>query len=377
MTSSKVIKCRAAVCWAIGEPLKIEDIEVEPPHASEVRIKLLCSSLCHTDIHYWKDEHPTLFPKVLGHEGVGVVESVGEGVTDLKEGDFVIPTYLGECHECQNCISKKTNLCSKYMLPFSGLMLDNTSRMSCKGQKLYHVFTCATWAEYTVVNVNYLVKMDPRLQLEHASLMSCGVSTGIGAAWKEANMEKGSTVAVFGLGAVGLGVILGAKLMGASKIIGVDLNEWKQEKGEELGMTDFINPAKDKKSISEIITEMTGGVGVDYCFECTGVEPLLNQALGCVAMGRGVAIAIGVGMKPTAPISVVSLVLGRTLKGSIFGGLKPPSDLPFVMEKAINKEIKLDTLVTHEVKLDEINHALGKLATQADCIKVVIQMSNY
>ncbi|PIA39950.1 hypothetical protein AQUCO_02600413v1, partial [Aquilegia coerulea] len=339
----------AAVCWGVGKPFIVEDIKVEPPKLSEVRIKMLFSSLCHTDIVTWKNPLLRIFPRVLGHEGVGVVESIGEGVIDLKEGDLVIPTYLGECRECENCISGRSNLCHKYH--------------------------CSTWSEYTVVNANYIVKFDPRLQLKHASLLSCGFSTGYGGAWKESKIEKGSSVAVFGLGAVGLGAVEGARIMGASKIIGVDLNEWKKEKGEVFGMTDFINPTKSDKPLSELIKEITAGMGVDYCFECTGAEPLLNEAILSSKIGKGITILIGVSLQTSNTINSSQLIFGRTVKGSIFGGLKPQSDFPVIIEKNINKEFKLDALMTHEIQLDDINRALNKVAKQPDCIKVIIQMS--
>ncbi|PIA39952.1 hypothetical protein AQUCO_02600415v1 [Aquilegia coerulea] len=374
-TTSEVITCKAAVCWGLGKPFTIEDIEVEPPMSSEVRIKMLCSSLCHTDILYWTEPLFGIFPRVLGHEGVGVVESIGEGVIDLKEGDLVIPTYLGECRECENCISGRSNLCHKYHVQIDGLMLDGTSRMSIKGQKLFHMFSCSTWSEYTVVNANYIVKFDPRLQLKHASLLSCGFSTGYGGAWKEAKIEKGSSVAVFGLGAVGLGVVAGARIMGASKIIGVDLNEWKKEKGEVFGMTDFINPAKYDKPLSELIKEITAGMGVDYCFECTGAQPLLNEAILSSKIGKGIMILIGTTLQTSNTINPFQLIFGRTIKGSIFGGLKPQSDFPVIIEKNINAEFELDALMTHEIQLDDINRALYEVAKQPDCIKVIIQMS--
>ncbi|TKY67895.1 Alcohol dehydrogenase class-3 chain H [Spatholobus suberectus] len=208
-----------------------------------------------------------------------VVESVGDQVTNLKEGDIVIPTYIGECQECENCVSGKTNLCLTYPIRLTGLMPDNTSRMSIRGQRLHHVLSCATWSEYMVSDANYTLKVDPSIDPAHASFISCGFSTGFGAAWKEAKVESGSSVAVFGLGAVGLGAINGAKMLGATKIIGIDKNEMKRGKGEAFGMTDFINPVDSAKSVSELVKELSGGRGVDYSFECTGVAPLLTESL--------------------------------------------------------------------------------------------------
>ncbi|KAK7855687.1 alcohol dehydrogenase class-3 [Quercus suber] len=301
-----IITCKAAVCWGNGEPVKVEEIQVEPPKSSEVRVKILYASVCHTDLLFIKGFPIPLFPRVLGHEGVGVVESVGEEVTDLKEGDLVIPTSLGECEDCENCLSGKTNLCLKYPVPSSGLMPDETSRMSIRGQRLYHAFTCST---------------GPRF----------------GAAWKDAKVESGSTVAVLGLGAVGLGAIQGARVQGAAKIIGIDTNERKKTKGAAFGMTDFINPNDNNKSISQLIKELTGGLGVDYCFECTGVPSLINEALQATKMGKGQTLVIGAGNDQTVQVNFISLLFGGTLKGSILGGLKFKTDLPFIIDKCKNK----------------------------------------
>ncbi|XP_059625089.1 8-hydroxygeraniol oxidoreductase-like [Cornus florida] len=372
-TNSQVITCKAAVSWGAGLPLKVEEIQVEPPKSSEIRIKMLCASLCHTDILCCNGLPVPLFPRVPGHEGAGMVESVGEGVRGFKEGDIVMPTYIGECGKCENCKSGKSNLCLAYPLGFSGLMPDGTSRMSINGQKLYHFFSCSTWSEYIVIDSNYVVKLDPRISLPHASFISCGFATGFGATWKEAKIHKGSSVAILGLGAVGLGVVEGARNRGASKIIGIDINDKKREKGEAFGMTDFINPSDSDKPISELVKEFTGGTGVDYCFECTGVATLVNEALEATKVGIGTSILIGAGLQQKGMINFVPLLCGRTLKGSIYGGLKIQSDLPTIFDKCINKEINLDELLTHEVSLDEINKAF-ELLKQPDCVKVLINI---
>ncbi|XVF42875.1 hypothetical protein PTKIN_Ptkin01aG0400800 [Pterospermum kingtungense] len=241
--NSQVITCKAIVSWGAGEALRVEEIQVDPPKSSEVRVKMLCASLCHTDILSTKGFPRPLFPRVMGHEGVGVVESIGEEVNGQKQGDIVIPTYVAECQTCENCTSGKTNLCLK------------------------------------IPDANYVFKVDPSISRSHASFLSCGYSTGFGAAWKEAKVEEGSTVAVFGLGTVGLGVVEGARIQGASKIIGIDKNPRKKEKGQVFGMTDFINPDDSDKSICEAVQDLTDGKGVDYSFECTGVAPLLNEAI--------------------------------------------------------------------------------------------------
>ncbi|KEH27871.1 zinc-binding alcohol dehydrogenase family protein [Medicago truncatula] len=291
----------------------------------------------------------------------------------MKEGDIIIPTYVGECQECVNCVSRKTNLCLTYPVRFTGLMPDNTSRLSVRGQRLYHVLSCATWSEYVVVDVNYLLKVDPTINLAYASFISCGFSTGYGAAWKEAKVKSGSSVAVFGLGAVGLGVIGGAKMMGASKIIGVDKNEMKREKGEAFGMTHFINPSGSYKSASDLVKELSGGMGVDYSFECTGVPSLLNVSVEATKLGTGKTIAIGSGVENIVPFDLIAILFGRTLKGSVFGGLKTASDLPIIADKCQNEEFPLQELFTHEVPLADINKAF-EIMKQPNCVKVVIKM---
>ncbi|CAK7345738.1 unnamed protein product [Dovyalis caffra] len=354
-SSSQVITCKAAICWRAEESVTVEEIEIEPPQSFEIRVKMLYASLCHTDIICAKGFPIPLFPRVLGHEDVGM----GEGVEDLEEGDLVIPTFIGECQECENCKSGKTNLCLKYPLILNGLMPDGTSRMSINGQKLYHLMTCSTWSEYMVINANYVVKINPSIDLPHASFLSCGFSTGFGLAWREANVEEGSSVAA----------IEGATKQGASKIIGIDKNEKKIEKGEAFGMTDFINPdGNSQKPISELIKDSTGGMGVDYCLECTGVGPLINEALLATKPGKGETLVAGVGTEFTVPINFLPLLFGGTLKGSIFGGLKIKSDLPILLDKCKDKEFSLDELLTHQVTLEDINKAF-ELLKQPDCVK--------
>ncbi|KAB2598924.1 alcohol dehydrogenase-like 1 [Pyrus ussuriensis x Pyrus communis] len=378
-TAASLLIRRAVVCWGVGEAWKVEEIEVEPPKRSEVRVKMLYASFCHTDILISKGHPIPLFPRVLGHEGVGVVESIGEDVRNINGGDVVIPTFVSECEECENCVSGKTNMCLKNPLSFSGLMPDGTSRMSVAGQKLYHLFSCSTLSEYMVVNVNYLLKL-PGISttspsLPQASFLSCGFSTGFGAPWKEAKLEKGSTVAVVGLGAVGLGAVEGARAQGAARIIGIDKNERKRGKGEAFGMTDFINPDDhdDRKSVSELIKHSTAGMGVDYCFECTGFAPFINEALEATKLGTGTAIVIGTSTATSVQINSLPLLCGRTLKGSIFGGLKPKTDLPVIIDKWMNKDMQLDKLLTHEVPLLDINQAL-ELLRHPDCVKVLIKI---
>ncbi|KAK4256036.1 hypothetical protein QN277_008952 [Acacia crassicarpa] len=373
-SSSQVITCKGAICWGIGEGVKVEEIQVDPPKDSEVRVKMLCASLCHTDLLRTQGWAYPMFPQALGHEGVGVVESVGEKVTDLKVGDVVIPIYIAECGECENCVSEESNLCMRYPLMVNGLMPDGTSRISVRGQRAYHLFSCSTWCEYMVSDANYLMKVDPSIDLAHACFISCGFSTGFGAAWKTAKVQSGSSVAVFGLGAVGLGAISGAKMAGATKIIGIDINEKKREKGESFGMTDFINPKDHSdKSYSQLVKDLTNGLGVDYAIECTGVAPLPAEALESTKLGRGKAISVGIGNEEFVKVNWLGLLLGRTLKGSAFGSLKPKSDLPFIATKSQNKDIPLDELQTHEIPLTEISKAF-ELSKQPECVKVIIKI---
>lgn len=369
----QVITCKAVVLWKAGEAVKVEEIKVDPPKTGEVRIKMIFASVCHTDILY-RDGFLPQFPRALGHEGVGMVEAVGENVNNVDIGDMVMPVYLGECGDCLNCKSGKSNLCHVYSLNLSGLLPDGTSRMSISstGEKLYHHLSCSTWSEYTVFDSNYLVKVDPKLPLPHASFLSCGFTTGFGSAWRTASVEKGSTVAVLGLGAVGLGAIEGARMQGASKIIGVDLINFKGKKGTAFGMTDFINPQDSGKSISELVKEATGGLGVDYCFECTGVSSLLSEAIESTKVGLGTVVLIGTGTDPVGHFNIVPFLCGRTLKGTIFGGVRIHSDLPTIINKSVNKEINLEELLTHEFSLDDINEAL-ETTKHPDCVKILIK----
>ncbi|XP_058096912.1 alcohol dehydrogenase-like 7 isoform X2 [Magnolia sinica] len=279
--TGKSIRCKAAVSRNAGEPLQIEEIEVAPPKNWQVRIKIICTSLCHSDITFWKlKDAPGFFPRIFGHEAAGVVESVGEKVVEVSEGDVVIPVFMANCRECIDCKSEKSNFCSN--IPREGppeTLSDGRSIfIDSKGEIINNWLYISSFSEYTVVDVAHLVKIDAEIAPEKACLLSCGVSTGVGAAWKVARVEVGSTVAIFGLGAVGLAVAQGAKLCGASKIIGVDLNPEKFEIGKKLGVTDFINPAEyGDKPISKVIKEMTDG-GADYCFECVGLASLISDA---------------------------------------------------------------------------------------------------
>lgn len=291
-TKGKTITCKAAVAYGPGEPLVVEEILVHPPHKSEVRIKILHTSICHTDLSAWRGENESqrAYPRILGHEASGVVESVGEGVSEVEEGDIVVPIFNGECGECCYCKCEKSNLCERYGVnPMKKVMEgDGRTRFSTvDGKPIFHFLNTSTFSEYTVVDSACVVKFRPSdhgLTTKNLTLLSCGVSTGVGAAWNTANVHSGSSVAVFGLGAVGLAVAEGARARGASRIIGVDINPDKFIKAQAMGVTDFINPKDEEKPVCEIIKKLTDG-GVDYSFECTGNVDVLRDAFSSVHAG--------------------------------------------------------------------------------------------
>ncbi|KAK7351195.1 hypothetical protein VNO77_10473 [Canavalia gladiata] len=362
----KPIRCKAAICRKAGEPLVIEEVELEPPKAWEVRIKILCTALCHSDVTYWKMNlgPAAKFPRILGHEAVGVVESMGEHVEEFKEGELVVPVFFRDCGECRSCKSPKSNVCSKFgNETIHNMPRDGTSRFrDMKGETVYHLLSVSSFSEYTVVDVTHLVKINPQIPLHMACLLSCGVSTGVGAAWKVADVEEGSTVTIFGLGTVGLAVAVAAKQRGASKIIGVDINNEKFEIGKKFGITDFVNPSTCKeKSVSEVIKEMTKG-GADYCFECIGLASLMADAVNSSRDGWGKTVILGVEMHGSPlTLNPYQILRGRTIIGSLFGGIKPKSDIPFLAKKYLDKELSLDGFISHEVGFEDINKAFDYL----------------
>ncbi|KAI8928828.1 chaperonin 10-like protein [Entophlyctis helioformis] len=359
-TVGKVIHCKAAVAWAPKQPLSIEDIEVGVPQKGEVRVKIVSTGVCHTDAYTLSGEDPEgIFPTILGHEGGGIVESIGEGVTSVAVGDHVIPLYVPECKTCKFCKSGKTNLCSIVRSTQGrGLMPDETTRFTCKGKPIYHYMGTSTFSEYTVVLEISLAKVTPEARLDRVCLLGCGVTTGYGAAVNTAKVEAGSTVAVFGLGGVGLSVLQGAKACGATRIIGVDLNPAKFELAKKMGATEFINP-KDypDKPIQQVIVDMTDG-GVDYSFECIGNIHVMRAALECTHKGWGVSTIIGVaGSGQEIATRPFQLVTGRTWKGSAFGGVKGRSELPGLVQKYLDGHLDIDSYCTHAYGLDGINTA--------------------
>lgn len=353
------MKVRAAVAWGPNEPLKIEEVDLEGPKKGEVLVKIKASGVCHTDAYTLSGEDPEgIFPVILGHEGGGVVTEIGEGVTSLQVGDHVIPLYTPECGKCNFCTSGKTNLCQKIRATQGkGLMPDGTSRFSKDGKPIFHYMGTSTFAEYTVVPEISLAKISKEAPLDKVCLLGCGVTTGIGAVLNTAKVENGATVAVFGLGGIGLSVIQGAKMVGASRIICIDINEDKFKMAKQFGGTDFINPKEYDKPIQEVIVELTEG-GVDYSFECIGNVDLMRSALECCHKGWGESIVIGVaGAGKEISTRPFQLVTGRVWRGSAFGGVKGRTELPGYVDKYMSGEINLDDLVTYTLPLEKINEA--------------------
>ncbi|WP_210452682.1 S-(hydroxymethyl)glutathione dehydrogenase/class III alcohol dehydrogenase, partial [Vibrio crassostreae] len=318
------IKSKAMVAWAAGEPLKMEEVDVQLPKAGEVLVRIVATGVCHTDAFTLSGDDPEgIFPSILGHEGGGIVEMIGEGVTSVEIGDHVIPLYTAECGECKFCKSGKTNLCQAVReTQGKGLMPDGTSRFSINGETIFHYMGCSTFSEYTVLPEISLAKVSKEAPLEEVCLLGCGVTTGMGAVLNTAKVEKGDNVAVFGLGGIGLSAIIGARMAGANRIIGVDINESKFELAKQLGATDCINPTKFDKPIQDVIVEMTDG-GVEYSFECIGNVNVMRQALECCHKGWGESVIIGVaGAGQEIATRPFQLVTGRVWRGSAFGGVK-------------------------------------------------------
>lgn len=370
---TQTIKSRAAVAWGPGQPLRIEEVDVMPPQKGEVRVRILATGVCHTDLFTLSGEDPEgVFPAILGHEGGGIVESIGEGVTSVAVGDHVIPLYTPECGECKSCLSGKTNLCTKIRATQGkGLMPDGTTRFSINGEPIYHYMGCSTFSEYTVLPEISLAKVDKTAPLEEVCLLGCGVTTGMGAVANTADVQEGDTVAVFGLGGIGLATIIGARMAKASRIIGIDINESKFALAKKLGATECINPQDYDKPIQEVIIEMTDG-GVDFSFECIGNVEVMRSALECCHRGWGESVIIGVaGAGQEISTRPFQLVTGRVWKGSAFGGVKGRTELPEYVNRYLAGEFKLDDFITHTMGLDQINDAFD-LMTEGKSIRTVI-----
>ncbi len=367
------MKCKAAVAWEPKKPLEIEEVEVEGPKEGEVLLKVVASGVCHTDAFTLSGDDPEgAFPCILGHEGGCEVVECGPGVKDLKPGDHVIPLYIPECGECEYCKSPKTNLCQSIASTvWTGYMPDGTRRFSVGGKPIYHYMGCSTFSEYTVVPEIALAKINKAAPLDKVCLLGCGVTTGIGAVLNTAKVEPGSTVAVFGLGGIGLSVVQGAVMAGASRILAVDINDDKWEMAKALGATDFVNPSKIDGNVVEHIVEMTNG-GVDYSFECIGNVHVMRDALECTHMGWGVSTVIGVaGAGQEISTRPFQLVTGRTWKGTAFGGVKGRTELPGYVDRYLQGDIELDSMVTHTMGLEDINTAFD-LMHEGKSIRSVI-----
>ncbi|WP_444941657.1 S-(hydroxymethyl)glutathione dehydrogenase/class III alcohol dehydrogenase [Microbulbifer sp. ZKSA004] len=371
--SEQFIKSKAAIAWAPGQPLSVEEVDVMLPKAGEVLIKVIASGVCHTDAFTLSGDDPEgKFPCILGHEGGGIVVQVGEGVTSVKEGDHVIPLYTPECGECKFCKSGKTNLCQKIReTQGQGLMPDGTTRFYKDGKPIYHYMGCSTFSEYTVLPEISLAKVNPAAPLEEVCLLGCGVTTGMGAVMNTAKVQEGDTVAIFGLGGIGLSAIIGATMTKASRIIAIDINESKFEIARKLGATDCINPNNYDKPIQEVIVELTEG-GVDYSFECIGNVNVMRSALECCHKGWGESVIIGVaGAGQEISTRPFQLVTGRVWRGSAFGGVKGRSELPDYVERYLNGEFQLNDFITHTMSLDDINKSFD-LLHKGESIRTVI-----
>ncbi|XP_013774785.1 alcohol dehydrogenase class-3-like [Limulus polyphemus] len=358
-TIGKPIKCLAAVAWEPKKPLLIEEIEVAPPKAGEVRIKIVTTAVCHTDAYTLDGLDPEgKFPCILGHEGAGFVESVGEGVTSVQPGDQVVPLYIPQCGECKFCKSPKTNLCSKIRATQGqGVMPDGSSRFTCKGQQIYHFMGTSTFSEYTVVAEISVAKVNSKAPADKICLLGCGIPTGYGAALNTANVEPESNVAVWGLGTVGLAVAMGCKQRGAKRIIGIDINPEKFEIARKFGFTEFVNPKDYDKPIQQVLIDMTDG-GLDYTFECIGNVATMRAALEACHKGWGESVIIGVaGAGQEISTRPFQLVTGRVWKGSAFGGWKSRDGVPKMVEQYLEGKLMVDEFITHTITLEKINEA--------------------
>jgi S-(hydroxymethyl)glutathione dehydrogenase/alcohol dehydrogenase len=367
------MKSKAAIAFSAGEPLSIEEVDLEGPKFGEVLIEVMATGVCHTDAYTLSGGDPEgLFPSILGHEGAGIVREVGDGVDTLQAGDHVIPLYTPECRQCKFCLSGKTNLCGAIReTQGQGLMPDGTSRFSLKGESLFHYMGTSTFSNFTVLPEIALAKIREDAPFDKVCYIGCGVTTGLGAVINTAKVEPGSTVAVFGLGGIGLNVIQGARLVGADRIIGIDTNPKKEALARRFGLTDFINPESSADVTTEII-DLTDG-GVDYSFECIGKPEVMRQALESCHKGWGESVIIGVAAAgeeiSTRPFQ---LVTGRTWKGTAFGGAKGRSDVPRIVDWYMDGKINIDDLITHQFQLENINDAFDVMHAGEGIRSVVV-----
>ena len=367
------MKTRAAVAWEAGKPLSVEELDLEGPKEGEVLVRNVASGVCHTDAFTLSGEDPEgIFPAVLGHEGGGVVEEIGASVSSVAVGDHVIPLYTPECGSCNFCTSGKTNLCQAIRVTQGqGLMPDGTSRFSKNGKPVFHYMGTSTFSEYTVLPEIAVAKVNQSAPLEKVCLLGCGITTGIGAVLNTARVEPGATVAVFGLGGVGLSAIQGATMAKASRILAIDINADKFELAKQMGATDTVNPTEYDAPIQDVIVELTGG-GVDYSFECVGNTNLMRAALECCHKGWGESVIVGVaGAGQEISTRPFQLVTGRVWRGTAFGGCKGRSQLPGMVDQYLDGDIKVDEFITHTMPLEDINKAFD-LMHEGKSIRSVI-----
>jgi len=366
------MKTRAAVAWKAGAPLSIETVDLEGPRAGEVLVEVKATGICHTDQFTLSGADPEgLFPAILGHEGAGVVVDVGPGVTTLRRDDHVIPLYTPECRQCKFCLSRKTNLCQQIRSTQGrGLMPDATSRFSLAGQPILHYMGTSTFSNYIVVPEIALAKIRPDAPFDKVCYIGCGVTTGVGAVLFTVGVEAGANVVVFGLGGIGLNVIQGARMVGAGRIVGIDINPAREAMARRFGMTDFINP-KDVTSVVDAIVQLTDG-GADYSFECIGNTTTMRQALECCHKGWGQSVIIGVaGAGQEISTRPFQLVTGRVWKGSAFGGARGRTDVPKIVDWYMDGRISIDPLITHTLELADINHGF-ELMERGESIRSVV-----
>jgi len=352
------MKTRAAVAFEAGKPLEVVEVDLQGPRPGEVLVEMMATGICHTDAFTLSGDDPEgAFPAILGHEGAGIVREVGEGVKSVAPGDHVIPLYTPECRECDFCLNPKTNMCQSIRATQGqGLMPDGTSRFSYKGKPILHYMGCSTFANHSVLPEIALAKIRPDAPFDKVCYIGCGVTTGIGAVAFTMKVEPGSTVAVFGLGGIGLNVVQGARMVGADRIIGVDLNPEREALGRQFGMTDFVNP-KDAGDVTAAIIDLTNG-GVDYSFECIGNVNTMRQALECCHKGWGESCIIGVaGAGQEISTRPFQLVTGRVWKGTAFGGARGRTDVPKIVDWYMDGKINIDDLITHKMPLADINKA--------------------
>ena len=368
------MKTRAAVAFEAKKPLEIVELDLEGPKAGEVLVEIMATGICHTDAYTLDGfDSEGLFPSILGHEGAGIVREVGAGVTSLKPGDHVIPLYTPECRQCKSCLSQKTNLCTAIRTTQGkGVMPDGTSRFSYRGQTIYHYMGCSTFSNFTVLPEIALAKIRNDAPFDKACYIGCGVTTGVGAVVKTAKVEPGANCIVFGLGGIGLNVIQGLKMAGADKIVGVDINPAKKEWGERFGMTHFVNPTNVTTDLVQYLVALTDG-GADYTFDCTGNVQVMRTALEACHRGWGTSIVIGVAESgkeiATRPFQ---LVTGRVWKGSAFGGARGRTDVPKIVDWYMDGKIEIDPMITHTLKLEEINKGFDLMHAGESIRSVVV-----